>query len=157
MSISMIAAVGKNLELGKGNDLIWHFKEDMKFFKETTTGHTVIMGRKTFESLPKALPNRKNIVITNNADYVAEGAIVVNSIESALEEAKDECIFIIGGGKIYKEFLPLADKLYLTEIDDECDDADTYFPSFDKESYDKEILTNFEVDGVRFSHVCYSK
>ena len=134
MSISMIAAVGRNLELGKGNDLIWHFKEDMKFFKETTTGSSVIMGRKTFESLPKALPNRKNIVITNNRDYVADGGYVVNSIEKALELAGDNA-FIIGGGNIYSQFLPLADKIYLTEIEDECADADTYFPQFDKNDY----------------------
>ena len=74
MNISMIAAVGKNLELGKGNDLIWHFKDDMRFFKEKTTGNTVIMGRKTFESLPHALPNRRNIVITTDKSYVAQGA-----------------------------------------------------------------------------------
>ena len=76
MSVSMIAAVGRNLELGKNNDLIWHFKEDMKFFKDTTMGHTVVMGRKTFESLPKALPGRKNIVISSNSEYQAPGATV---------------------------------------------------------------------------------
>ena len=80
MAVSMIAAVGKNLELGKNNDLIWHFKEDMKFFKETTMGHPVIMGRKTFESLPKALPGRRNIVISSNPEYKAEGAETVTSV-----------------------------------------------------------------------------
>lgn len=156
MSISMIAAVGRNLELGKGNDLIWHFKEDMKFFKETTTGSSVIMGRKTFESLPKALPNRKNIVITNNRDYVADGGYVVNSIEKALELAGDNA-FIIGGGNIYSQFLPLADKLYLTEIDDECADADTYFPQFDKNDYTADFIAEYEVNDIRFKHICYTK
>lgn len=158
MSISMIAAVGKHLELGKNNDLIWHFKEDMKFFKETTTGHTVIMGRKTFESLPKALPNRRNIVISTNKDYVAPGAEVVTSLEEAINLVKDEEAFIIGGGAIYKAFLPYADKLYLTEIDDVCDDADTYFPVFDKSEFNKrEVIANYDIDGVKFSHILYKK
>ena len=156
MSISMIAAVGRNLELGKGNELIWHFKEDMKFFKETTTGSSVIMGRKTFESLPKALPNRKNIVITNNRDYIADGGYVVNSIEKALELAGDNA-FILGGGNIYSQFLPLADKIYLTEIDDECADADTYFPQFDKNDYTADFIAEYEVNDIRFKHICYTK
>lgn len=157
MSVSMIAAVGKNLELGKNNDLIWHFKEDMKFFKDTTMGHTVVMGRKTFESLPKALPGRKNIVISSNAEYQAQGATVVTSVEEALQIADNEEIFVIGGGKIYAEFLPYADKLYLTEIDAECADADTYFPQFNKSEYIKEIINYYDIDGVEFYHVVYKK
>nr|MDD5838297.1 dihydrofolate reductase [Eubacteriales bacterium] len=157
MSVSMIAAVGKNLELGKNNDLIWHFREDMKFFKDTTMGHTVVMGRKTFESLPKALPGRKNIVISSNAEYQAQGATVVTSVEEALQIADNEEIFVIGGGKIYAEFLPYADKLYLTEIDAECEDADTYFPQFNKSEYIKEIINYYDIDGVEFYHVVYKK
>ena len=157
MSVSMIAAVGKNLELGKNNDLIWHFKEDMKFFKDTTMGHTVVMGRKTFESLPKALPGRKNIVISSNAEYQAQGATVVTSVEEALQIADNEEIFVLGGGKIYAEFLPYADKLYLTEIDAECEDADTYFPHFNKSDYIKEIINYYNIDGVEFYHVVYKK
>lgn len=157
MSVSMIAAVGKNLELGKNNNLIWHFKEDMKFFKDTTMGHTVVMGRKTFESLPKALPGRKNIVISSNAEYQAKGATVVTSVEEALQIADNEELFVIGGGKIYAEFLPYADKLYLTEIDAECADADTYFPQFNKSEYIKEIINYYDIDGVEFYHVVYKK
>ena len=157
MSVSMIAAVGKNLELGKNNNLIWHFKEDMKFFKDTTMGHTVVMGRKTFESLPKALPGRKNIVISSNAQYQAQGATVVTSVEEALQIADNEEIFVIGGGKIYAEFLPYADKLYLTEINAECADADTYFPQFNKSEYIKEIINYYDIDGVEFYHVVYKK
>lgn len=157
MSVSMIAAVGKNLELGKNNNLIWHFKEDMKFFKDTTMGHTVVMGRKTFESLPKALPGRKNIVISSNAEYQAQGATVVTSVEEALQIADNEELFVIGGGKIYAEFLPYADKLYLTEIDAECADADTYFPQFNKSEYIKEIINYYDIDGVEFYHVVYKK
>lgn len=98
MTICMIAAVGKNLELGKDNNLIWHFKDDMAFFKETTTGSSIIMGRKTFESLPKVLPRRKNIIITKKEDYKAEGATVVHSIGEALNEVESDTAFIIGGG-----------------------------------------------------------
>ena len=159
MAISMIAAVGKNLELGKNNDLIWHFKEDMKFFKETTMGHPVIMGRKTFESLPKALPGRKNIVISTNPEYKADGAEVVTSVEEAIKLAEEENTdaFVIGGGRIYTEFLPYADNLYLTEINAECPDADTYFPDFNKSDYIKEIVNFYDVDGTEFYHVIYKK
>lgn len=159
MAISMIAAVGKNLELGKNNDLIWHFKEDMKFFKETTMGHPVIMGRKTFESLPKALPGRKNIVISANPEYKADGAEIVTSVEEAIKlaEAENADAFVIGGGRIYAEFLPYADNLYLTEINAECPDADTYFPDFNKSDYIKEIINFYDVDGTEFYHVIYKK
>lgn len=158
MSISIIVAVGKNLEIGKGNDLIWHFKDDMKFFKETTTGHAVVMGRKTFESLPHALPNRHNIVITNNKEYQAEGADVVTSIDDAIKLCGDDEIFIIGGGTIYKAFLPMADKLYLTEIDAEDTEAEIYFPSFNKDDYTREKLTDFTTNsGIHFEHILYTK
>lgn len=159
MAISMIAAVGKNLELGKNNDLIWHFKEDMKFFKETTMGHPVIMGRKTFESLPKALPGRKNIVISTNPEYKADGAEVVASVEEAIKlaEAENTEAFVIGGGRIYTEFLPYADNLYLTEINAECPNADTYFPEFNKSDYIKEIVNFYDVNGTEFYHVIYKK
>jgi len=157
MSVSIIAAIGKNRELGKGNDLIWHFRDDMKFFKETTTGSTVIMGRKTFESLPKALPNRRNIIISRNKGFKAAGAEVVGSVEKALKAAENDEIFVIGGGRIYEQFLPLADKLYLTEIDAECADAEVYFPEFDKKQYRRKKLTDFECDGIHFSHILYTK
>ncbi len=157
MLISIIAAIGKNNELGKDNDLIWHFRDDMKFFKTTTTGNTVIMGRKTFESLPHALPDRRNIVITSNKDYKAEGAEVVTGVQEALNTAKDDNIFIIGGGRIYSEFMKYADRLYLTEIEAECEDADTFFPEFDKSAYTKETIAEYEASGIRFSHVLYKK
>ena len=158
MNISIIAAVGKNLELGKNNELIWHFKEDMKFFKQTTTGHTVIMGRKTFESLPKALANRRNIVITTNSNYKAEGIETFTSIDEALAMCSDDNeVFVIGGGKIYELMLPYANKLYITEIDDLCSDADTFFPAFDKSIYQKEIIAEYKVNDIKFSHVLYFK
>ena len=157
MNISIIAAVGKNNELGRNNDLIWHFKEDMQFFKATTIGATVVMGRKTFESLPKALPKRRNIVISKNKDYIADGAEVVDSIEKAIEITKGENVFIIGGASIYKAFLPYAKAIYLTEIDASCPDAQTYFPEFNKDEYLREILNSSGENGINFSFVKYTK
>lgn len=157
MGISLILSVGRNNEIGKDNELIWHFHEDMKFFRETTTGNTVIMGRKTFESLPKVLPNRRNIVISSNRDLKINGAEVVHSVEEALEAAAGERIFVIGGGKIYAEFLPLADSIYLTEINDVCPDADTFFPQFDKTLYSRAVLAEHEENGISFQHVIYKK
>ena len=154
--LSLIAAVGKNLELGRNNDLIWRFREDMRFFKETTMGSAVIMGRKTFESLPKALPGRRNIVITRREGYAAEGAEVVESLEAALERAGGNA-FVIGGASIYTALLPFCDRMYLTEIDDTCSDADVYFPRFDKKLYSREVLNKFDIDGVHFEHVLYTK
>ena len=115
------------------------------------------MGRKTFESLPKALPRRKNIVITKKDDYKAEGATVVHSISEALNEVESDTAFIIGGGDIYRQFLPKAEKLYLTEIEAECPDADAYFPAFNKAEYKKELLASYHDKGIHFSHVCYTK
>ena len=157
MSVSIIAAVGRNFELGKNNELIWHFKQDMKFFKETTLGHTVIMGRKTFESLPKALPNRLNVVITSDSSYSAENIVVVSSVEQALKYCDNEEAFVIGGGMIYKEFLPFADRLYLTEIEDSLENADTYFPSFDKNEYKRTVVKSTDENGIAFSHIIYEK
>lgn len=157
MHISLILSVGKNNEIGRKNELIWHFHADMRFFRETTTGNTVIMGRKTFESLPKVLPNRRNIVISTDKSLKIEGAEVVHSMEEALEAAENDDVFIIGGGKIYAQFLPVADKIYLTEIDAECPDADTFFPEFDRSSYIRSVLGENEENGIRFSHVLYTK
>ncbi len=157
MSISLILSVGRNNEIGRGNDLIWHFHADMKFFRETTTGNTVIMGRKTFESLPKVLPNRRNIVISTDKELKIDGAEVVHSVNEALNAAKGDNIFVIGGGRIYAQFLPLADKIYLTEIDAECPQADTFFPSFDKSLYTREVIGENEEDGIKFFNVLYTK
>lgn len=156
-SISLILSVGKYNEIGRGNELIWHFHTDMKFFRETTTGNTVIMGRKTFESLPKVLPNRRNIVISSDRTLKINGAEVVHSVEEALDAAKGDTIFVIGGGKIYAEFLPFADQIYLTEIDDACPDADTFFPQFDKSLYTRKVLAEHEENGIAFSHVLYTR
>ncbi len=130
--ISAVAAISKNRVLGKDNGLIWAIPEDLKRFKQLTTGHSVIMGRKTYESIGKPLPNRTNIIITRDQKFTAEGCIVVHSIDEALQKANsDKEIFVIGGGQIYKEMLPKTDRLYLTVIDQEAE-GDTYFPTYDE-------------------------
>ncbi|MBI5406025.1 dihydrofolate reductase [Candidatus Kaiserbacteria bacterium] len=137
--ISLIAAIGKNRELGKSGQLLWHLPEDMRRFKELTMGHPVIMGRKTWESLPekfRPLSNRTNIVVTRRADYKASGAVVVDSLEVARAAAarapgSDE-MFVIGGGELYAAALPYANRVYLTLVDDEAD-ADTFFPPYEQE------------------------
>ena len=133
--ITIIAAAGQNNELGKDNDLVWHLPDDFKRFKELTTGHHIIMGRKTFETFPKPLPNRIHIVISRNKSYKAEGAIVVESINEALQIAiDDEQPFIIGGGEIYKLGLEIADKIELTRVHKNFE-ADTFFPEIPMENW----------------------
>ena len=140
MKVSLIVAVAENGVIGKDNDLIWHLPKDMRFFKETTLNHHVIMGRKNFESIPhkyRPLPNRTNVIITRNSDYKAEGCVVVNSVKQGLEVAKengDKEPFIIGGGQIYKLALEnnLVDKIYLTKVHHTFD-GDTFFPELNNE------------------------
>ena len=128
--ISLIAAIGRNNELGKDNTLLWKLPADMKHFKEVTSLHSVIMGRKTFESIGKPLPNRRNIVITRDVNYKNKEVEVVHSLSEALDLVgnDNEEVFIIGGGELYKQTMSIADKLYITHIDAEDSDADTFFP-----------------------------
>jgi dihydrofolate reductase len=131
--ISIIAAIGKNRELGKDNGLLWHIPGELPRFKRITTGHPIIMGRKTYESIGRPLPNRTNIVITRDSSRTIDGVVVVDSLEQAIVEAKkaegNEEIFVIGGGQIFEQAIPTADKLYLTLID-QTFDADTFFPEY---------------------------
>jgi dihydrofolate reductase len=137
--ITIIAAAGENNELGKDNDLVWHLPDDFKRFKQLTTNHHIIMGRKTFESFPKPLPNRTHVVITRNSEYKKEGAIITNSMKSALEIARDDSeIFIIGGGEIYTLGLSFATKIELTRVHANFE-VDTYFPDIPLEDW---TLTN---------------
>ncbi len=132
--ISIIAAIGENRELGKDNKLLWRIPEDFKRFKELTTNHPVIMGRKTFESIGKPLPNRTNIIITRDKNYKQKNCFVVHSLEEAIDLAKtkdDNEIFIIGGGQIYKQAINITDKLYLTIVKGRFD-ADTFFPDYSR-------------------------
>lgn len=127
--ISLIAVIGKNNELGKGNTLLWSIPADMKHFRETTNGHPIIMGRKTFESIGKALPNRKNILITRDENYKKENIEIAHSLEEARKKVSlKEEIFIIGGAEIYKQAIDIADRLYITHIDAEDKNADAFFP-----------------------------
>jgi dihydrofolate reductase len=130
--ISIIVAIARNWAIGKDNQLLWHISDDLKRFKRITTGHQVIMGKKTYESLPfRPLKNRTNIVITDDPDEKFEGCITVYSIEEALEYCNDEKeSFIIGGGSVYRQFLPYANKLYITLVEKDYE-ADTFFPVID--------------------------
>lgn len=132
-NLTMIVAAGENNEIGKDNDLIWHLSDDLKRFKSLTSGHHIIMGRKTFESFPKPLPNRTHIVITRQSNYKApDGVIIVNSIEDAINIAKkDSQPFIIGGGEIYKQAMPYASKIEITRVHATFPEADTFFPKID--------------------------
>lgn len=128
--ISIIAAIGKNNELGKGNELLWKMPADMAHFRKTTALHAVVMGRKTFESIGQPLPNRRNVVITRDASYKKEGIEVAHSLAGVLDLFPDqkEEIFIIGGAELYKQTIEIADKLYITHVDAEDREADAFFP-----------------------------
>lgn len=155
MNIALIAAVGSNYEIGKDNKLVCPIKEDLKYFKNLTIYHTVLMGRKTYESIGGPLPNRKNIVLTrNNIKEVS----TFKSKEEFIKEYKDkdENVFVIGGESVYKMFLEEADKIYLTEID-KTFDADTYFPKFNKENYEKEVISSLKDNEINYKHVLYRR
>ena len=144
--ISIIVAVADNLAIGKDNNLLWHISEDLKYFKRITGGHTVIMGRKTWESVGRPLPNRRNIVISRSlkVDSLA-GAEVFGSLESALATLPaNEEHFIIGGGEIYREALPLAEKLYITFVHITVNDADTFFPEVEEREWREVGRETFE-------------
>src|SRR5690554_2868543 len=135
--IILIAAIGENNELGKDNDLLWHLPDDFKRFKELTSHHFLIMGRKTIESLPGPLRNRVHIVLTQNKSYGKTGAVVVYSMEEALRKAESKKdVFIIGGGEIYSLGLDLADKIELTLVHGSFPEADTFFPKFSEDEWE---------------------
>ena len=153
---SIIAAIGKNRELGLNGQLVFHIKEDMNYFRETTTGHKIVMGRKTWESLPGKLPNRENIVVSRN-DVAGADLTIKNLPEFiAKNQDTDEEIFIIGGGMLYKTFLPYAKNLYLTEVNAGTN-ADVFFPEFDKSKYNKTIIKKGSQDDLTYVFVKYSK
>ena len=135
MRLSIVVAMDGNRLIGKDNGLPWHLPADLAFFKKLTTGNTILMGRKTFDSIGRPLPNRRNIVITRNADIEITGCEVVNSIEEALSLAQGETeVMVIGGAKLYQQILPIADRLYITQIEGEFD-GDTYFPTYDEKNW----------------------
>lgn len=163
--LSIICAIGKNRAIGRDNKLLWDIPHDLEHFKEITSGYPVIMGRKTFESIGRPLPGRTNIIITRDKTYQQDNCLVANSLEEAIEKAStfakasvdrqeidSEEIFVIGGGSIYAQAIDLADKLYLTIVDDIVEDADTFFPEY--EQFDKVVKEeHFETDKFKYSFI----
>ena len=158
-NITMIAAIGRNGELGKNNQLIWSLKKDLKFFKEQTMGKPIVMGRKTLESLPKMLPGRQHIVLTHSNLEVDPSIIVIHSKQELLDfiEQYQKEVMIIGGASIYQTFLEDANKLILTEIDAEDKKADVYFPYFNKSEWNREEIGHGEENTIHFKHMVYTK
>ena len=159
--LTLIAATSTNNALGKDNQLVWHLPDDFKRFKILTSGHYIIMGRKTFESFPKPLPNRTHVIITRNKNYKApEGCIVVSSLEKAIEICpKNEEVFIIGGGEIYKQSIDIADKVELTRVHTTVD-ADTFFPEINPEKWEvifEEEHTKDEKHAFDFTFLTFIK
>ena len=153
MIISFVVAMGKNRVIGKNNSLPWNLPADMKRFKELTLNKPVIMGRKTFESIGRPLPNRTNIIITRDKNYKADGCVIVNSADEALNAAKgNEEIMIMGGAQIYAEFLPLAHRMYLTIIEKEFE-RHSYFPEYNDHEWKIIHKEDHEDDGLRYSFV----
>lgn len=158
--ITIIAAIAENNALGKDNKLIWHLPADLIRFKKTTSNHHIIMGRKTYESLGKPLPNRTNIIITRNKNFIAKGCIVVHSLKKAIEAAKeDKNPYILGGAEIYKQAIKIADKLDITFVHHKFE-ADAFFPEIDTniwEETSREYNNANEKNKYNFSFVTYIK
>lgn len=145
--VTIIVAMGQNNEIGFENQLLWHLPKDLKHFKELTSGHPIIMGRKTYESIGKALPNRTNIVISRKENWFEEGILIVGNIKEAVKFAQkiDENIFIIGGGKIYEQTIDMADRLEITLVKTNLE-ADTFFPKIDESIWKKTDEVFYEKD-----------
>jgi len=156
MEILLIAAVDKNLAIGKDGKIPWHIKEDLQYFQKNTLNTAMIMGRSTFDSIGRPLPNRQNIVMTKSPAN-REGVIEVSDTANAIKEAKKTSnkISIIGGESIYKEFLPLANRLLITEINIIVDGADTFFPEWKKQKWTEKSRINSMENGVEYSFVEY--
>ncbi len=154
--IALIAAIGKNNELGKNNNLIWHLPNDLKFFKEVTMGKNVVMGFNTYNSLPRKLVGRTMIVLTSKNINDKE-IIVYNDLNKLLEDYENKEIFIIGGASLYKIFIDKVDTMYLTEIDASDDKADVYFPKFNKDDWNREVLKENSDNGINYKHILYRR
>lgn len=156
--ITLIAAIGKNYELGKNNDLIWHIPEDLNFFKEQTINKPMLMGKNTLDSLHKLLPNRLHLVLTHQNLEENEQLKVFHTKDELLEYINklNTEVMVIGGGQIYKEFLDIATKIILTEIDEESE-ADVYFPKFNKDEWNRKELCSHKNENLKYSHILYTK
>lgn len=162
--INIIAAIGENNELGKNNGLIWNIPKDLKFFREKTKNSIIVMGKNTFNSLPKILPGRKHIILSGTNNFNKEinnDVTVVNKKEDLINLCKklslDNEVFIIGGASLYSMFIDIADVLYITQIQKTEETADVYFPKIDETKWEKKILANDEDNNIKFSWVCYTK
>ena len=145
--IILVAAIAKNWAIGKNNSMLWHLPNDFKHFKNVTSGNLILMGRKTFESLPGVLPNRKHLIITKQNNYaVPEQCETYPTITSAIEKYKDQTIYIIGGGEIYKQTLPIADQMEITLVDEDFEDADAFFPEFNWNDWEITAKTEYTKD-----------
>jgi dihydrofolate reductase len=155
--IKIIVAMSENRVIGNNNELIWKLSSDLKRFKDLTTGHPIVMGRKTYESIGKPLPNRRNIIITRNSEYEVEGCETVSSLEEALLLTNSDC-FIIGGGEIYKQSLEIADKIYLTLVHKDLE-GDTSFPELDETwvSIDNKYFESDEKNEHNYSFIEYER
>ena len=158
MNITLIAAIGKNNELGKDNKLLWHIPEDLNFFKANTMNKKIIMGINTLNSLPKLLPGRKHIVLTHRNLELDPKILVFHSITELLEYIKslNEEVMVIGGGQIYKQMIEYANKLIITKID-ETKEADTFFPKINNNEWDRELLSEHEYKDIKYKHLIYKK
>ncbi|WP_036602316.1 dihydrofolate reductase [Olivibacter sitiensis] len=159
--LSIIVATDKNWAIGKNNQLLWHLPADLKHFKQATSGHPIIMGRKTFESIGKVLPKRKNIIVTQQEQYDVEDAIVAHSMDEAIQMANDdEEVFIIGGATIYQQAIAKCDKLYHTIVHETFEDADTFFPEIKDDEWQLEEAEHHAADDKNpydYSFFEYSK
>ena len=157
-NITLIAAIGRNLELGIGNTLIWSIPEDLAFFRDNTVGKTIVMGMNTLNSLPKLLPNRKHIVLTRRNVELDPSIVVVHSIDELLSyiDEMNEEVMIIGGSQIYSQMIEYASKMLLTEIDD-SKNADVYFPSFSLDDWDRDVISKHRYHDIDYSHVVYTR
>lgn len=158
MNITIIAAIGNNKELGLNNKLLWNIPEDMQFFKENTIYKPIVMGINTLNSLPKLLPNRKHIVLTHQDIKDNPDIVVCHSLKELLDYIKylDQEVMIIGGAKVYSETIDYANKMLLTEINSSAK-ADTFFPQFNKEEWDREVLSEHQYNDIVYKHVLYKK
>lgn len=161
MILSLIAAIGKNNEIGKDNRLLWNMPADLRYFRDTTSGHPVIMGWNTFKSIGRPLPNRQNIVISIDSAWSAEGVTTVGSLEEAIElfKGKDDEVFVIGGALTYAQAIALADRLYITHVDASFD-ADTFFPQIDKNIWhevSRDVHEPDEKNPLPYSFTIYEK
>jgi len=157
-NLSLIVAIAKNGVIGQNNALPWHLPEDLKHFRALTTGHHIIMGRKTYESLGRLLPGRTTVIVTRNHDYKIEGALIASSLEAAIALCKnDDEAYLIGGAELYQNGLNIANKLYVTEIAIEVD-GDAYFPAIDMAQWQETSReAHASTQGLAFSYVTYNR